>query len=288
MSREDMSPLVSAEDVEARLGDPVLLVLDIRSKADGGKEAFAQGHIPGAVHSDYEADGWRRAEGGVPGLLPTAEHLANLFGRLGLRPQDQVVVVSAGAGAMDLAGAARVYWTLKSAGHPRVAVLDGGYRAWTENSSRPIEIGAGSPRQATIYPVSFHDSLRSDLGRTQEALRAHSAAFVDARSAAFFEGREKAPSSKAAGHIPGALSRDYSQTVDARTGRLLPLDRLKDMFGSVGEGAVINYCNTGHTAALNWFVLSEVLGRPETRLFDGSMAEWTQDPARPVETGRAD
>jgi thiosulfate/3-mercaptopyruvate sulfurtransferase len=34
-------------------------------------------------------------------------------------------------------------------------------------------------------------------------------------------------------------------------------------------------------------VLSELLGRPDVRLYDGSMSEWTQDEARPVETGPA-
>ena len=41
----------------------------------------------------------------------------------------------------------------------------------------------------------------------------------------------------------------------------------------------MSYCNTGHWAATNWFVLSELLGRPDVRLYDGSMVEWTADPA---------
>ncbi len=51
------------------------------------------------------------------------------------------------------------------------------------------------------------------------------------------------------------------------------------------KGEAISYCNTGHSAAGDWFVLSEVLGRPDVKLYDGSMSEWTQDPERPVETG---
>jgi thiosulfate/3-mercaptopyruvate sulfurtransferase len=48
---------------------------------------------------------------------------------------------------------------------------------------------------------------------------------------------------------------------------------------------VINYCNTGHQAATNWFVLSEVLRRPNVSLYDGSLSEWAEEPSRPVETG---
>ena len=62
---------------------------------------------------------------------------------------------------------------------------------------------------------------------------------------------------------------------------------LAALFGHVPKGPAISYCNTGHTAALNWFVLSEVLGRDEVALYDGSMTEWTQDPERPVATGAA-
>lgn len=53
------------------------------------------------------------------------------------------------------------------------------------------------------------------------------------------------------------------------------------------QGPVVSYCNTGHSAAANWFVLSEVLGRDEVALYDGSMTDWTQDPDRPVATGKA-
>ena len=45
----------------------------------------------------------------------------------------------------------------------------------------------------------------------------------------------------------------------------------------------IAFCNTGHWASVAWFGLSEVLGNKNTSMYDGSMAEWTADPARPVE-----
>ncbi|MEZ5825833.1 MAG: rhodanese-like domain-containing protein [Geminicoccaceae bacterium] len=48
---------------------------------------------------------------------------------------------------------------------------------------------------------------------------------------------------------------------------------------------VISYCNTGHWAATNWFILSEVLGYHKVRLYDASMTSWTADPSRPLSTG---
>ncbi len=53
-------PLVRADWLEARLGEPDLVVLDIRNAIDGGSaESYAEGHIPGAIYSNYLTDGWR-------------------------------------------------------------------------------------------------------------------------------------------------------------------------------------------------------------------------------------
>ncbi|MBF9232214.1 sulfurtransferase [Microvirga alba] len=280
-----IGPLIAPDALETRLGASDLFVLDIRSTSEGGRQAFEAGHIPGSGHSDYETGGWRVAADGAAGLLPPADRLSDLFGRLGLRPDDAIVIVSAGRGASDLAAAARVYWTLKAARHPRVAVLDGGYRTWAADPSRAVETGPGIVKAATSYPVSYDDGVRSDLEQTLSSWRGKSATFIDARSASYFEGREKAPSAKVAGHIPGASAYDYTRVVDPETLRLFPKEKLAEQFARIGEGPVINYCNTGHTAALNWFVLSEILGRDDVRLFDGSMTQWTQDPSRPVATG---
>jgi thiosulfate/3-mercaptopyruvate sulfurtransferase len=102
---------------------------------------------------------------------------------------------------------------------------------------------------------------------------------------AAYEGREKSPQARIAGRLPGALLLDTTQAYDSGTNRLKPRKELEQVFAAVPDGDAISYCNTGHSAAGNWFALSEVLGRPGVRLYDGSMTEWTQDPARPVETG---
>ena len=63
---------------------------------------------------------------------------------------------------------------------------------------------------------------------------------------------------------------------------------LQELFAPISAQPVINYCNTGHQAATNWFVLSEVLGRRAVSLYDGSMSEWTEEPNRPVDVGPAE
>jgi thiosulfate/3-mercaptopyruvate sulfurtransferase len=277
------SPLMSPDELVSRLKDPHILVLDVRP----GREAFEAGHVPGAVHSDYAADGWRVAKGGAGGLLPDAEALPALFGRLGLRPEDYLVIMSAGANANDFNAAARVYWTLKVAGHQRVSVLDGGYSGWTRDPLRPVESGPARPRPASNYPVKIDTALRAELADVERAIERGSAALVDARGPAAYEGREKSPQARIGGRLPGAVLADFTQAYDPGANRLKSRDELRQLFADVPEGEAISYCNTGHSAAGDWFVLSEVLGRPGVKLYDGSMTEWTQDPARPVETGPA-
>lgn len=277
-----LSGLVSAEALDALAGRPDTVLLDIRLPADGGRAAFEEAHIPGAVFSDYAADGWRQKIGQVPGLLPVAAHLAGLFGRLGITPESRVILIPLGASANDFAAAARACWTLRLAGHAGIAVLDGGTRGWIA-AGRPVETGPGmAPAPAPPYPIRWQAGLRAQAEDVMKALD-QGEPLVDARNTSYFAGREKAPEARLAGHVPGAHSRDYTSLFDPGTGRLLPRAALEAAFAEIRGQRVIHYCNTGHTAALNWFVLSEILGAP-ARLYDGSMTDWTQDPGRPVAT----
>ncbi len=112
------------------------------------------------------------------------------------------------------------------------------------------------------------------------------ATLVDARPASYFDGKEKAPASQAYGHIPGAINLDSATFYDPATNRLRPKDQLAKIAARLPSGPVVTYCNTGHWAATDWFVLSVVLGLPDVRLYDGSMVEWTANPQRPVASAR--
>lgn len=285
MSDNEFAGLISPEALLARLGDDNLVIIDTRTAADGGKAEFEAGHIPGAVHTDYAADGWRAKVGNAPGMLPSLSHLAELAGRLGIKPHDDVVLVPAGSSATDLAAAARIYWTLKLIGHGQQAILDGGFKGWASDSARPVETGPSAPKSTQPYPVVMQQRLRSNTDATLVASRSRLATLVDARGPSYFEGSEKAPEATRGGHIPGAVARDYVEAFDTATGKLKSAEDLGRVYAAVPRGPAISYCNTGHSAALNWFVLSEILGRDEVALYDGSMTDWTQDPERPVATG---
>lgn len=280
----DIKPLVSVDWLKRNADRQDLVMLDIRNKIDGGSaESFAKGHIPGAVHSDYLKGGWRTEAGGVIAQAPSSAQLEALIGNLGIDNDTTVVVVPAGVSASDFGSAARVYWTFKYAGHDAVAILDGGFRAWTADPSNPIETGASDPI-ATIFEVDLRPGMRVDGAAVHAALGDEATMLLDGRPAKQFLGKEKHKAAKAAGHIPGALHFDQAQTFDEGSGKLLDLAKLDGLLlDGVGEAEeVVSYCNTGHWAAVNWFVLSEVAGLSNVKLYDGSMVEWTQDASRPL------
>jgi thiosulfate/3-mercaptopyruvate sulfurtransferase len=276
-------PLVSPQWLAAHLRSGIL-VLDIRSAVDGGgAAAYEAAHVPGAVHTDYVKDGWRATKGMATGLLPDRAHLAALFAGCGITPASHVVIVGAGTSAGDFSAAARVYWTLKIAGHHELSLLEGGMAAW-QQAGLPIESGRNAPPPTPPYPVAFVAELRAELAAVERAVKQHDAVLLDTRSTSYFEGREKSPQAKRAGRLPDAVHLDHALSFDPASKRLKPVAELEQLY-ALPDQPVMSYCNTGHQAATSWFILSEVLRRPGVSLYDGSMSEWTEDEARPVQIG---
>jgi thiosulfate/3-mercaptopyruvate sulfurtransferase len=282
---ETVSPLVTAGWLKNHLKNADVVVLDIRSAIDGGgAEAYAKGHIPGAIHSDYDKGGWRVTRNGVPFMLPTVAELEKLIGELGIDEDTHVVVVPAGVHATDFGSAARVYWTLKVAGLAKVSILDGGIAGWIADKN-PLETTPNKP-SPKILTVTLDKSLSADTDEVAKIQQSGGATLIDARPASFFAGKQKAPASKAYGHIPNAVNVDSATFYDATTNRLKPKAELEALAQSLPGGPSVSYCNTGHWAATDWFVLSEILGRKDARLYYGSMVDWTSDASRPLASSR--
>lgn len=278
-------PLVSPAWLSEHLKDSGLVVLDIRSDRNGGgQKAYAEAHIPGSVFSDYDKAGWRVTRNNVPFMVPSAAELEKLIGSLGIDRDTHVVVVSTGENVTDFGASARIYWTLKYAGVKNLSILDGGIASWKQ-AGLPFESGEKVPSPKT-FTASVDDSILAVASDIEKINGSGGAALVDARPASFFAGKEKAPASQAYGHIPGALNVDSASFFDSKTSRLKSKAELEKAADTVPAGPTVSYCNTGHWAATDWFVLHEVLGRQEARLYAGSMVEWTSNASRPVVSSR--
>jgi len=281
----DLQPLVSVQWLNGHLHDANVVVLDIRSAIDGSTpEAFAQAHIPGSVHSDYDKGGWRVTRGNVPFMVPTKPELEKLIGDLGIDEDSHVVVVPAGVNVLDFGSAARTYWTLKYTGVRDVSILDGGLAAW-KAAGLTLDNGPHAPSPA-IFTAKLDKSILAEATEVEKIEASGGATLLDARPASFFTGKEKAPAAASYGHIPGALSLDSAKFYDPASNRLKPKAALAAIAALVPAGFVVSYCNTGHWAATDWFVMHELLGRANAKLYAGSMVEWTSNASRPIESAR--
>ncbi len=283
------TPLVGVTWLAEHLNAADLVVIDLRNKIDGGsRETFLAGHIPNSRHSDYLKDGWRVQSDGVVGLLPTAKQFEDLARGLGVRGDSHVVLVPAGKGATDFGSAARAYWTFKVFGHDKVSILDGGYAAWATTYADRIETGEVAPYAPGDFVAAYRPELYAGETDIHERIAAgEGAVLLDARPKDQFIGASKHPKATRLGRIPGSVSQPQDLAYLDAQERLKSVTELTQLYAGVQDGPVISYCNTGHWAATNWFVLSELLGRKDVRVYDGSMVEWTANPDNPVEVGES-
>lgn len=275
--------LIDASTLATRLGEPNLAIVDIRSgeTREKGRALYLAGHIPGAVHADYAFASWRLPRENTSLYLPEPAQFEALAGDLGIAPESHVVIVHEGTDTSSFGAAARVYWSFKAMGHASVAILDGGYRAWTESKARPVSTEDVKPN-AAIYEAKPEPGLRARLDDVLQASN-RGTVLVDSRPESFYSGKEKHKAIPLAGHIPGAVNIPHSRafTEDFRLRDKAALAR--DFSSAASPAGTIAYCNTGHWAATDWFVLSEVLNQPGVKLYDGSMLEYSLEKKGPVE-----
>jgi thiosulfate/3-mercaptopyruvate sulfurtransferase len=278
-------PLVDGDWVAGNLGKSDIVVLDIRNKIDkGSKEVYEQGHIPGAIYSNYLDDGWRTTKDGVDGMLPDAADLEGLIGGLGIGNDDHVVIVPAGVSAVDYGSATRIYWTFKVMGHDNVSILNGGYALWT-GQGRAVEFGSNR-REPKSFKAQFRPELvasRDDVAQVVKTGKG--AVLIDNRPSQLYVGEKKAEKAARYGAIPGARNIPQDEFYGKSGNEFTKLDQLAQMWRDAGiaEGSEqITYCNTGHWASLGWFASSELLGNKRTRIYDGSIYDWSQKTELPM------
>ena len=244
------------------------------------------GHIPGALLLDFGKVRVARMIDGreIKWMLPDQQAFQGLMRGIGVQAGKPTVIVPEGATGADMDMAARVYWSMKVYGDDQLALLDGGTTGWLQQGlafdTTPAAAGEGNwaATAARMKYVADSKDVAKAIGTGVQ--------IVDARPMPFYVGLAKKPDVGKAGHIKGSvnLPPDLRTASTGGTEHYLSPAQYQAIFKHLDIKAgkpSITYCNTGHLAAGAWFVLSEVMKSPNTRLYDGSMYEWTTEQ-RPV------
>ncbi len=271
-------PLMSSGELAARLRDQNLLVCDCRfaGDAEGSRAQYLAGHLPGAIHV-YWLEDLSTADTAVTTFLPNPEEVASRLGRLGITHDKAVVAYSDGGNLY----ASRLWHVLAQYGHERVALLDGGIEKW-QAEGRQLESGEVPPMLARFEPRRSEAMRGINGAEILERLEDPRFRLVDVRGAAEFSGEQLRAAR--GGHIPGAVLWPWEENLrpDGTLADPSEIRARAEAAGLVPEQELVTYCQGGVRAAHAALAL-RVAGYPLVRIYDGSWADWGNNPGLPVD-----
>jgi thiosulfate/3-mercaptopyruvate sulfurtransferase len=271
-----IAPIVTTDWLEDNLGQEELVIIDIRSA-----DEYAADHIPNSINIPFVVpfSAWITMRDDLLLEVPDVADLFNVIGSAGIRRDSLVVIVTTTANPPDppypLANATRVADTLIYAGVKNVAILDGGYPKWkAEGKPTDTEVPNVTPvtyrgrvNEAMFVPIEY---VRKHIGKT---------VIIDARDADVYFGVTIEPFADKAGHIPSAKSLP-TPWMWKSDGTYKDQEILSAMAsGVIGRHKakeIIIYCGVGGYASSWWFVLTQVLGYENVKLYDGAAQEWVR------------
>lgn len=277
--------IISPEELHEKLHRQTWIIIDCRyslGHPEAGQQAYLKSHIPRAVYAHLDRDLSGKIVPGTTGRhpLPPIVKLTQRFSGWGIGERIQVVLYDDRSGAI----AARLWWMLRWLGHESVAVLDGGWRAWTSRGF-PVtsEIVLPGPR---VFKPKPKANWIVDADHVERRLGAENFLLVDSRSPTRFSGEDE-PIDPVAGHIPGATNFPHTDLVEPDGTWLSPNElerRFDGLLGNDEADEVVFYCGSGVTACRN-LLAHKHAGLGDAKLYPGSWSEWITVPERPIELG---
>lgn len=265
--------LVSTDWLAKNMQNMDIVLIDM---SDGTQ--YSRFHLPGARHLPYSAIN-QRTKSGVS-LSTGGQRISQILGLLGIDNTRHIVIYD------DMAGlhASRLFWELERLGHLKQSLLDGGLVKWVLEG-RKVTNKPANYQKSRFQPNS---AKRKNLARLEDVQLAmkNKTPLLDVRSKEEYLGH---PKQQRSGHIPGAKWWEWDQAGDFEQAfTMQPESRLRKSLSRLGinkpGSETIVYCQSGHRAAHTYFTLRR-LGFTNIRLFDGSMAEYSQSKQLPIRQG---
>lgn len=264
------------KDVKSFTAKPIMA----RNKKSGKLVVKKVGaHIPGAVLVNYSKIRVNRERDGMKleKIIPLKSDFESFVQALGVDKNSSIVIVSKGENNLDMTMATRLYWQLKYYGHDNMAILNGGMNQWLQEK-RSISNKASKAKKGNWVATAERNEMLATNKEVAAGLKSGTQ-MVDNRPLSQYLGVYKKSYVYKKGHLPGAKSYPNELFVTNGTAKFHSVAKLRDLSKSMGidTGAeTITYCNSGHLATGGWFIMHELMGNKNVRMFDGSMHEWTK------------
>ncbi|MCC6177250.1 MAG: sulfurtransferase [Chloroflexi bacterium] len=272
--------LVETDWLAEHLNDQNLRIVE----ADEDILLYEQGHVPGAVKLDWLVD----VQDPLSRDFVDKAGFEQLMSRWGIANDTTVVFY----GDKNNWYAAYSFWLFRYYGHEKALIVNGGRAKW-------IAEGRALTRDVPSFPATTYTArepdpkLRAYRDDVLKTLSDQGCALIDVRSPAEYTGEklhmEGYPQEGAmrGGHVPGAKNIPWG-TAANENGTFKSAEELRQIYGARGitpDRQVIAYCRIGERSAHTWFVLTQLLGYPEVRNYDGSWTEWGSLVRVPIEKG---
>ncbi len=271
---DSWSPYIEASELSALMeATPNLQVIDIRSE-----KHIADGVLPGAIWIPF--DTWRGTED-RPSQPPTEEEFEALLGAHGVRIEDPIIVHHRAGKTIQTGRAAIVYWLLKSAGADEVAILDGGYKGWTE-ADLPTQ-DAPSVANSHVVDITFETEWWADAFDIFAVTSGQvNGAILDARLDS--QVRKSVETGKPMMSMPMAQYVPASLFTNPMSSRRLTAEAQQSFVADLADRGIgeeteflISVCQTGELSALSWFYASEIVGMENVRYYPDALRGWKAD-----------
>jgi thiosulfate/3-mercaptopyruvate sulfurtransferase len=270
--------LVETDWLAGRLDDASIAICEV----DEDTTAYDTAHIPGSV-----AINWTTELHAPPRRdFVSVAQLAALLGAKGISDAQTIVLY----GSNNNWFAAYAYWLCRLRGVEDVRLLNGGRKKW-ELEGRPMTADVPKRAAATFQTGREQPEIRILRDEVLSLVGSGRGTFIDVRSPEEYSGEKLAPphlpqeQPYVGGHVPGAKNVPWARAAN-EDGSFKSATELRDLYEGAGvssNGEIIAYCRIGERSSHTWFVLSELLGLPNVRNYDGSWTEYGSMVGVPVE-----
>jgi len=253
-----------------------------RKDKKSGKQKLIRvgGHIPGARLVNYKYVRESKIIDGkkVTRVIPPTKNFEEYMQVVGLNKNDTVIIVSKGESNGDMTMATRLYWQLKYYGHTNMAILNGGTAQWILDK-RKLSFKNIEPKEGNWVAAIEDAKIFASSKNVAQAVNSKDTQLIDTRSVSLYLGTFRKAYVYNKGHIEGA--KNYPNELMTKPSlpvRFISKDNTRALMTHLGIDTTsksITYCNSGHLASGSWFLLSEVMGNKNVKLYDGSMHQWT-------------